>query len=83
MGAMVNGAKMGQTVRQSMPFNALYAFMQAGKKRRYGQKIRAFPAKAATYPRTIGVCSMRTDVKHMRPHPVRTDDYLSSGSGVL
>ena len=53
---MVNGAKMGQTVRQTMPFNAHYAFVQAGKNARYGQQIRASTAKTATYPSTIGVC---------------------------
>ena len=54
---MVNGAKMGQTVRQTMPFNAHYAFVQAGKNARYGQQTRVFPAKTTTYPSTIGVCS--------------------------
>lgn len=53
---MVNGAKMGQTVRQTMPFNAHYAFVQAGKNARYSQQTLASSAKAATYPSTIGVC---------------------------
>jgi hypothetical protein len=42
---MVNGAKMGQTVRQTMPFNAHYAFVQAGKSARYGQQTRPLPTK--------------------------------------
>lgn len=29
--ASEHGAKMGQTIRQTMPFNAHYAFMQAGR----------------------------------------------------
>lgn len=59
---MVNGAKMGQTVRQTMPFNAHYAFVQAGENARYGQQTRASPAQTATYPSTIGVWS--TITKH-------------------
>lgn len=47
--------KNGQTVRQSMPFNAHYAFMQAGKNSRYSQKTRTSCAKIATYSSTIGV----------------------------
>ncbi|MGF6222622.1 hypothetical protein AB7M26_003496 [Pseudomonas sp. F-14 TE3482] len=31
---------MGQTVRQTLPFNARYAFMQVGKNGRYSQKTR-------------------------------------------
>jgi hypothetical protein len=46
---------MGKTVRQSMPFNAHYAFMQAGKNARYSQQTRASFAKVATYSSTIGV----------------------------
>lgn len=48
---------MGQTVCQTMPFNAHYAFVPAGKNSRYGQQTRASPAKTATYPITIGVWS--------------------------
>ena len=58
---MVNGAKMGQTVRQTMPFNAHYAFVQAGKNAGYGQQTRASPAKTATYPSTIGVWEDRSE----------------------
>ena len=47
---------MGQTIRQTMPFNAHYAFMQAGQSGRSGKQIWLSPAKAATYSSTIGVC---------------------------
>lgn len=46
---------MGQTLRQTMPFNAKYAFVQAGRNGRYSQKTRASGAKVTTYPSTIGV----------------------------
>jgi len=37
-----------------MPFNAVYAFMQAGRNGRYSQKTRSSSAKVATYPSTSG-----------------------------
>jgi hypothetical protein len=49
---------MGQTIRQTMPFNARYAFMQAVRIGRYSQQTRASSAKLVTYPSTIGVCEV-------------------------
>jgi hypothetical protein len=51
---------MGQTIRQTMPFNARYAFLQAGKNGRYSQQSRAFPTQVTTYPSTIGVWEDRS-----------------------
>ncbi|CAI8792997.1 hypothetical protein EMIT0357P_10722 [Pseudomonas marginalis] len=49
------GAKMGQTIRQSMPSNAKYAFMQPDACTHYSQQSRAYLPKSLTYPYTIGV----------------------------
>lgn len=49
------GAKMGQTLRQTMPSNAKNAFMQVGRDGRYSQQIRVFRTRYGTCPSTIGV----------------------------
>jgi len=48
-------AKMGQTIRQSMPSHANYAFMQPDACAHYSQQPQAYPPKSLTYPYTIGV----------------------------
>jgi len=60
---------MGQTIRQTMPFNARYAFLQAGKDGRYSQQSRAFPTQVTTYPSTIGVCPICC-VDRLNPQPI-------------
>ena len=50
---------MGQTVRQSMPSNAHYAFMQPAVNERHSPHARADPSKFPTYSYTIGVCFVR------------------------
>jgi len=46
---------MGQTIRQSMSFNAHYAFMQSGVRERLGQQPRGYASISPTYSSTIGV----------------------------
>jgi len=53
---------MGQTVRQSMPSNAGYAFMQPYANGLYGQQPRAHPLKPPPYPYTIGVWEDRSEI---------------------
>ena len=50
---------MGQSIRQSMPSNAHYAFMQRGLGDLYSPQTRAYPSKSHTYPYTIGVWIVR------------------------
>ncbi|WP_443700066.1 hypothetical protein, partial [Pseudomonas sp.] len=51
---------MGQSIRQSMPFNAHYAFMQPSVRGRYSQQTRAYSLKPHTYFYTIGVWEDRS-----------------------
>lgn len=50
-----NGAKMGQTLRQSMPFHAHYALMQLTVSGPHSQQPRDCHSKFPRYPYTIGV----------------------------
>lgn len=59
--ADANGAKMGQTVRQSMPSSAIYAYLQTRASDHYSQQSRGFPSKFSAYSYTIGVCFVRDD----------------------
>lgn len=52
-----DGAKMGQTTRQSMPFNARYAFMQSAVARRSNQKPRSFALRSPAYSPTQSGCA--------------------------
>ncbi len=52
---------MGQTIRQSMPSNAHYAFMQRAFGERYSPQPRAYPPKPAAYSYTIGVWEDRSE----------------------
>lgn len=60
---------MGQTIRQSMPSNARYAFMQRALGERYSPQPRAYPPKNPTYSYTIGVCLVRDDWFVASPSP--------------
>lgn len=57
-----NGAKMGQTVRQSMPFNAKNAFVQLAENSCRRQQPQASPLESFTYSYTIGVWEDRSEV---------------------
>lgn len=56
-----HGAKMGQTVRQSMPLNAQYAYMPPAVNQCRSQQPLAYFSKSPTYPYTIGVCLGRVE----------------------
>lgn len=53
---------MGQTIRQSMPSNAHYAFTQPALGERHNPQSRAYLPKSPTYSYTIGVWEDRSEV---------------------
>lgn len=63
------GAKMGQTIRQSMPSNAKYAFMQPDACTHYSQQPRAYPPKSLTYTYTMGVWPKQQVLSEPRQRP--------------